>query len=392
MRILLVNDFYTPFLVGGAESAVRSLALGFKEHGHTVFVITSHISGTDSVQIIEGINVYRIGNFPAFQRSLCLASGTTPMRSPRKMVNEFEELLQQVSPDVIHFHNVWLLGPELLKVSGYRKGVTFHDYWPFCLRRSLIRVNGKPCTRPEKISCRLCQLRAPATLKGLDILHTDQRQREIETALATCHFFTAPSQFAAQQISHFNRLKVQVIHNCITPVEIPLDQPVDNPYVLFASRGTHVKGYDLMLKAFSRTDMKQYHLKIASNVPASNLPNVEVLGWQGPENIAKLISQATCVVVPSLWPENSPMVILEALNYGTPVLASRIGGIPELILEGDTGLLFEAGDMGSMIVAIKRCCKDKNLRQSAHHSGPRFIKEQFSFDRILMQWETLYAH
>jgi glycosyltransferase involved in cell wall biosynthesis len=392
MRIVLVNDFYNPFQVGGAESAVRSLALGFKERGHSVFVITAHIDGTNSVQIIEGINVYRIGSFPAFRRSLRLASGTTPMRSPRKMINEFKELLQQVSPDVIHFHNVWLLGIEILKVSGYRKGITFHDYWPFCLRRSLIRVNGKPCSSPGKIPCRLCQLRAPATLKGLDILHTDQRQRELETALATCHFFTAPSQFAANQISNFNRLKVQVIHNCITPVEVSLKRSVENPYVLYASRGTRVKGYDLILRAFSRADMKHYHLKVSSNVPPSNLLNVEVLGWQSPENIAKLISQATSVVVPSLWPENSPMVILESLNYGIPVIASRIGGIPELISDGETGLLFEAGDLESIVAAVKRCFDDEKLHQSAHHSGPRFVRDHFSRDRILSEWETLYAH
>ncbi|RPJ71185.1 MAG: hypothetical protein EHM20_14830, partial [Alphaproteobacteria bacterium] len=213
MQIILVNDFYSPHLVGGAESVIRSLALGFLKRGHSVSVITAHIQGTQLEEMVEGIRVYRIGDFPEIQKSICLASGTTAMKPIQKMINEYEKLLHYITPDVIHFHNVWLLGPDLVKVSGFRKGVTFHDYWPFCLRRSLMRVGEKPCLSPGKIPCRLCQLRAPATIEGLDIINTDQRQKDKLNALTNFNFYTAPSQFAAQQITHFSNLKVQVVHN-----------------------------------------------------------------------------------------------------------------------------------------------------------------------------------
>jgi glycosyltransferase involved in cell wall biosynthesis len=367
------------------------LALGFQKRGHTVYIITARRQGTERDQTIEGIRVFRIGNFPAIQKSNRLSSGSTPMKPSKKVVNEFEELLRQISPDVIHFHNIWLLGPDLLRVCGYRKGVTFHDYWPFCLRRSLMRINEKPCPGPGRISCRLCQLRAPANLEGLDILHTDHRQSETLTSLSTCDFFTAPSQFASQQISLFSGLNVRILHNSISPVNIIRKQQFENPYVLFASRATRIKGLNLILKAFSRTDLNPYYLKIACDIPTLNIPNVEVLGWQNPENIAKLISEAACVVVPSLWPENSPMLILEALHYGTPVIASRIGGIPELILDGETGILIQPGDLEGLVTAIKQCHKDKTLQQEAHVLGPKFILDHFSPESILSEWEQLYA-
>jgi glycosyltransferase involved in cell wall biosynthesis len=391
MRIILVNDFYSPFMIGGAESVVRSLAFGLQERGHTVIIITSHIQGTEQEQIVEGVQVYRIGNFPKINLSSRLASCPTPMKPSIQLVNEFENIVKNIAPDVIHFHNVWMLSPQLLYVAGYRKGVTFHDYWPFCLRRSLMRVNEKPCPKPGKLHCRLCQVVAASRLDELNILRTEHVQSDVTTALATCNFFTAPSQFAVQKISQFTGLNVRVVRNYVPRANYRREYPSKNPYVLFASRATHVKGIDLTIKAFSRKSLKDCKLRIASNISTNTNSNIEVVGWQNPDQIARFISEANCVLVPSIWPENSPMVILEALQCGTPIIASSIGGIPELIKEGVTGILIEPGNEKSLIRAVKRCWADTDIQRNAQEFGPKFIRQYFSPESVLPQLEGLYA-
>ncbi len=392
MRISLINDFYIPHSIGGAESLVSVLAAALIHFGHKVQIITSRIGGMSEREIIEGVEVRRIGKFPNLSRSVRLASGSVYSDVDPIMMEEFKQVLKDFTPDVLHYHNVWLLGPKLLTVEGYRKGVTFHDYWPFCLRRSLMRINNHPCDGPNKFHCRLCQLRSTANLKALDLIHTDMRRNDLVRFLKTCDFFTGPSSFLANVVSKHTNNKVRTINN-LYDFDHKTNDPIVGtpPYFLYASRGTRIKGFDLTVKVFSRNDMRYLHLKIASNKILHDRPNIEFMGWQSKESLHRLISGATAVIVPSLWPENSPMIILEALSLGVPVIASRIGGNPELVIHGETGLLFAPGDENSLTEAIKNCAEEPMLHQLTLQQGPSVIKKNFSPAKVIPELEDLYV-
>lgn len=404
MRIVLVNDFYSPHMVGGAETLVKSLAQACAARGHEVAVCTARTGGAAHRDTEGSIAIYRIGDFPPFRRSAILASGTAPSLLKPQTRADFDRVVLEFAPDVVHFHNVWLLGPPLIEHAanrGYRVGLTLHDYWPFCLRRSLTRVNWEPCPGPAPLACRACKLRAAATLRSLDLLHIERDREANRQVLAACDFVTAPSRFLAQQVSRNTGTLPSVVYNGV-PTEADLGAVGDRaeggggetaarePYLLFAGRATREKGYEHLLRVFARPEMQDYTLLVAGEAAESRLPNVRVLGKRPVEEVRRLMLGARAVVVPSVWPENCPMVVLEALSVGTPIVGSSIGGIPELLERGVTGLLVTAGDEVALAMALRGAWHDHALRASAAQHGPQVARNRFSQAVMVDAFERLY--
>jgi glycosyltransferase involved in cell wall biosynthesis len=378
---------------------VQALAHTLAERGHDVAICTARIGGLPSQSPDGGVTVRRIGRFPEFKRAVAIASGTAPSRPSRDTLADFAVALSELRPDVVHFHNPWLLGPGLIRAAvqpGVRVGVTLHDYWPVCVRRSMIRVDWQPCSGPDPFNCRLCRLRAPSTLRSLDLLGIEREMAGHAETLGACQFVTAPSQFVAERVSRGTGRRVEVVPN---GVALALPQPAactaqdTGAYVLFASRPTTVKGYGLALEAFGRPELRDYVLAVAGDParPGGTPPNVRVLGQQLPDRMGPIVAGASCVIVPSSWPENCPMIILEALSAGVPVVASRIGGIPELVEDGVTGLLVAPSDSTALASAVVRACTDDALRASARRSGPSAVAERFSMAAMTARLEGLYA-
>ena len=391
LRVLLVNDFYAPHMIGGAETLVQGLAAGLLTGGHTVAVATARLAGLPPQDVVAGVSIYRLGTFPAVTRATRVASGTAPGVLTVDTAQDFRAVLAAFRPDVVHFHNIWLLGPALVHLAPGRKGMTLHDYWPICVRRTLIRVTGQACSGPEPGACRLCRLRAPASWRSLNLPNIERERAAHAVLLAACDFVTAPSRFLAQQVAGADQTRIVVVPNGIA---LPGVCPVPGrqaAYVLFASRPVVEKGYAVALAAFASAELHDIQLYAAGDAPASAAANVRVLGQQTPAAMPALIAAAQCVVVPSLWPENCPMIILEALRAGVPVVASRIGGIPEIIEDGVTGLLVTPGDATALATAIRRACTDPILRTRAQQQGPQLVQDRFSLAIMLGHLERLYA-
>lgn len=103
-----------------------------------------------------------------------------------------------------------------------------------------------------------------------------------------------------------------------------------------------------------------------------------------------LMSRAACVVVPSLWPEPFGLVALEAQRLGTPVVASRVGGLAELVDDGKTGILVPPGDVQALVNGILFAC-DPHFQSTTRREGPKFVRENYSFEKTLNKWESVYA-
>jgi hypothetical protein len=122
MKVLLVNDFYSPHMVGGAETIVRTIAQTLSVRGHSVAICTARIGSLPAESIdSDSTRIFRVGSFPALPRSLAVASGSAPARLAPGTAAEFEAVLRMLQPDVIHFHNVWLLGPGVVLICSVSK-------------------------------------------------------------------------------------------------------------------------------------------------------------------------------------------------------------------------------------------------------------------------------
>lgn len=390
MRVLLVNDYYSPHMVGGAEVLVQGLAAGLRARGHEVRLITARIGNTKARECIAGIDVVRVGRFPGFSRAAMISSGTVPGRLSSTTTRDFHEALRSFRPDIVHFHNVWLLGPAIIRLVSCRKGITLHDYWPICVRRSMIRVNWRPCSGPGPVACRLCRLRAPADVRSLNLVTLEAERVDRMRTLAACDFMTAPSAFMAERLATSGDIRPVVIYNGVDAGGL-IGRPSQPPYALFAGRPTREKGYEIALRAFRLPSMRGYRLRVAAAVSHAGLSNVSILGQQPSSCMPRLIAGASCVIVPSIWPENCPMIVLEALRAGVPVVASRVGGIPELVADGETGILVPPGKVDDLAAGVRRCFEDGRLRRLTRHRGPAAIRERFSREQMLSRFEDLYV-
>lgn len=91
------------------------------------------------------------------------------------------------------------------------------------------------------------------------------------------------------------------------------------------------------------------------------IPNIEYVGFKTGDELIKLIKEAVCSVYPSIWYENCPLSVMESISYGTPVIGANIGGIPELIDDGKTGVLFEPGNVDDLVSKIRLIAENKAL-------------------------------
>jgi glycosyltransferase involved in cell wall biosynthesis len=134
------------------------------------------------------------------------------------------------------------------------------------------------------------------------------------------------------------------------------------------------KGIQVLLEAFQRVDGDKATLYIGGRGPLEGLvrevcrccPNIHYPGFVVGEEKKKLLQSADALVVPSLFQDPSPLVILEAQHYGLPVIASRVGGIPELVSDGETGILVDPQDSVQLHRAIERLIQDPGLWSSMH--------------------------
>ena len=144
----------------------------------------------------------------------------------------------------------------------------------------------------------------------------------------------------------------------------------DRGYALFAGRLSREKGLGVLLDAWR--ELAPWPLKIAGDGPLQatlaariveeNLP-IELLGMQSREDLWRWLAGANLLIVPSIWFEGMPLVVLEALAMGVPVIGSRIGGLGELLVDHACGLAFEPGDAKSLQVAARRVRDDAALRE-----------------------------
>jgi glycosyltransferase involved in cell wall biosynthesis len=391
MRIMLVSDHFDPYIIGGAETHLRLLADELTRRGHSVFVVTSRIGGDSERETRKGVRIIRIGHFSSFHQTVLAISGTAPANLSREIRSGFENALEEIRPEVVHFHNLWMLGPELISLPGCRKGLTIHDYWPICPRRSLIRVDWHVCPGPTWLDCRICRLRAPTTLRSFNLCSIEAERSMHRRLLGECGFVVAATQYVSDRVNAVLGIRPSVVSYGVRTETSFTGGKNDLSYALFAGRVTKAKGYSLLRRAFSRKDLQRYTLMVAGRAQPSRQTNVKILGWQSPETLSQTMASAACLVVPSIWPEPAGIVILEALRSGVPVVASRIGGIPELLVDGVTGILIPPGDVTALTDAVRRCFEDRELQIRARRMGPEVIRQRFFLPRKIDQLEDIYA-
>jgi glycosyltransferase involved in cell wall biosynthesis len=180
--------------------------------------------------------------------------------------------------------------------------------------------------------------------------------------------------------------KVRVIHNFVNPEAYPSARRRSQDYVLYFGRVERVKGIFTLLDAMAR--LPDIPLKVVGGGGAledarqyardRGLGNVELVGFKEGQALTDLIGGALCAVLPSQWHETFGLTSLESYVYSKPVVASRMGGIPEVVVHGDTGLLVPPGDPAALARAIRFLADDPDQAEAMGMAGNLLLRKRFS--------------
>lgn len=352
MRVLLVNKFLYP--KGGAETYTFKLGKTLEEHGHTV-----EYFGLENPKNIVG------NSEKAYVSDIDFTQGIRKnLRAPLRIVYSSEakkkisRVLYTFEPDVVHMNNIQFhLTPSvILAVEKYRKKTgrsvkivyTAHDYQLICPSHGLFdsdiniceRCLGGNYTHCLRTKC-MKNSRAKSFLAMLDAYYW-----KYSRAYSYIDTIICPSRFLKGKLDLQPRFagKTVAIHNFIAPEQSIAEKKGD--YVLEFGHLSADKGTLTLLEVAKRMPNVRFLFAGygAAEAEIAKVPNAEYVGFKTGDELKELIAKALCSVYPSKWYENCPFSVIESQMYGTPVIGSRMGGIPELIREGETGLLFEAGN------------------------------------------------
>lgn len=347
MKILLANKFY--YRRGGDCIYVLNLERMLKEHGHEVAVF--------AMDYPQNLPSEWSSFFPSEMTRL---KALTRPFGDNEVRKKFMSMLDSFRPDVVHLNNIHThLSPviaELAHCRGIRVVWTLHDYKLLCPRYDC-RLGGKEicerCFGDDKTPClrNTCMKGSMlASIIGWREAVTWNRKR-----LEACtDVFICPSRFMAEKMEEggFDKEKLVPMCNFIDTDLCRGDDYVGRgDYYCFVGRLSHEKGVRTLVNAAGRLP---YRLVVIGGGPleeelrAIGDKNIDFVGFKQWDEIKRLVGGARFSVIPSEWYENNPLSVIEAQCLGTPVLGARIGGIPELIEEGVSGMTFKSGDAAEL--------------------------------------------
>lgn len=373
MRIILVNKFH--YLKGGAETYYLTLGERLKAMGHEVAYFS--MRHPDNLPCAQESYFVTQREYNDLQNPLRAARDGFALVYSIEARRNFEALCEDFRPDIVHLNNVHrqitlsILDAPYLSEHRVPVVYTAHDYVTVCPNYLMLDGDGRICDeclrdgRYRHCIARRCVKgsRAKSALAALEASFNRMHRSNDRIDVAI-----APSMFMAGKLVEggWPTVKVRYMQNFVSDdvfahAEEDSADTTDwgSPYVLFFGRLSKEKGIGVLLDAFGRAlpDLPEgAHLVIAGDGPERGaLENcavgggrVEFVGYKTGRELRDLVAGAVVACCPSTWYENMPYSVVESLAEGTPVVGSRIGGIPEAVIEGRTGWLAEPGDARSL--------------------------------------------
>ncbi len=386
MRLLLTLHNFLPERLFGAEKACIAQMRELVRAGHTVGLFYAGNVAPSAAQLeelgIAGVALFRVGYRPTKAQVLI------SVRKPA-VERAFARALAAFRPDVVVFHHLVRLSlvlPVLARQAGVPSVYFLHDFYWVCPSYSLYAVDSDVCPGGSPLRCARCLFSSrfgrdcPPGLDGLAAAVLWARNWAVRRAVGAIDLFISPSaavprEMAARGLS-LAPLAVIPLGGDVGPVtahEVRHEAPRFG-YL----GGIHPKkGTDVLARAFAgdlgqRLTIRGFPDEVSRASFRASHP-----GFRGrlelfSPTLTDFYRDVDVFVVPSVWLENQPMVVIEAFSHGRPVLASRIGGLTEMFQEGKGGRFFEAGDSESLRQVAIELSEDLEAVRRLAETVPRW--------------------
>jgi len=359
MKIIICSNVYPPNFIGGAELVTHKQARVLQSLGHDVTVFAGELGGSSQRyecvrEKYDSLDVYRVHLSPEDYQA------NRVNFFHEEVEKHFSSLLANFSPDVVHMHNIIGLSLGLIHLSkkaGAKTVLTLHDHWGICYKNTLINHKGEICH--NYADCDKCM----PFIQSEDDLEIPMKIRKdyFDLQLKEVDMFISPSRYLAEVYiaAGFPPEKIEVIWNGIDVKRYSVVKKkragTDKVRFTFIGHFGRHKGIHILLDALTHINKYKFRVNLVGigeeldrfkqHVTKMGLQKSVVFwGRISNDKIKNIFRETDVLVLPSICPENHPGTITEAMSSRTPVIASNIGGIPEIVEDGTTGCLFEPGN------------------------------------------------
>jgi glycosyltransferase involved in cell wall biosynthesis/GT2 family glycosyltransferase len=372
-KILVVCDEYPP-VVGGAARNLQLLVERLRPRNEVV-VATAWQPNAPPFERMNGVPVHRLRD--ATTRLPWLSSDPHRHHAPPfpdpEAIWRLRRLIRDVRPDLVYAYG-WIATSAAAALLGRDIPMILatHDYGNFCAQFTLVR-KGSTCSGPAAAKCLDCAAssygRAKGTVAVGSVFGSHPLLRRKVTAVHGVSGFVAEINARELGLTGVPTAVIPNFHEerqaSAAPTALPAEVPRE-PFILFVGHLRQYKGLNHLLEAYRGLDDAPPLVAVGTrgaDTPTEFPANVTVLTYLPHETVMALWEKALFGVSPSVAPEAFPTVVHEAMSCGKPVVASNIGGYPDLIDDGENGLLVPPGDAASLAAAMARLIADQPLRE-----------------------------
>ncbi len=393
MRILFVNERLGHF--GGVEQNVALTAAALRARGHACFLAYGMRTGRDEATYAESFDG-------------CYACADLAANASVADARAMPDILEKTTPHAIYVHKAPRIAPFTAFQGAVRVVRMVHDH-DLCCPRSYkyYAWNGVICQHPAGWRCWLdaaFAARDRTSPFGIRWVSISQRIAEMRANWGL-DALLAGSRFMRHELiqNGFPPERVHIVPPCVHDQKEPATPVPEAPNILYVGQFLRGKGVDLLLQALARLKTPfQARLAGVGNAETSLrrlcadlglAHNVSFVGWLDNEGLNSLYQWAKIVAVPSRWAEPFGMVGIEAMQRGRPVVAFDVGGIPDWLTDGETGLLVRELDPACLAAAIETLLNDAPRAADMGRNAREHVARRFGFAQYVDSIERhLGAH
>ena len=401
MHVVLANKFLYPR--GGAERAVLRLGAALQARGHQV----SWFGMQHPDNRVEGEHVELVRHRDYHAQGAARFRDAASMLYSWEARRRFAALLERARPDVVHVHNIYhQLTPSILDAARQRAlpvVMTVHDYKLVCPRYDMLR-RGQPCdacVEDGPVAC--VRYRCGGSLARSILLASESALHRSRGSYDAVQRFLTPSRFllGVLQRAGWETHRLQHLPNFAPTPQAPEPHAETERHperFVFAGRLSAEKGLGTLVEALRTLGrgnavlcgtgpLEESLRQAARALPVGRL---EVRGPLAPELLWHEMRRSAFTVLPSECFENAPLAILEAMLQGRAVLASNLGGIPELVEDGVTGMLVEPGDVAAWVAALETAMSAPERLRAMGVKAQQRVVAHFDLEHHVSALESVY--
>ncbi len=409
MRICHASNFLTGChqKCGGAEMACYLVAKGLEERGISNLVMTLKHDRENTIKFAKGIKSMEdfIGKKKGRFYKVLIPFDPIVYFSAKKVFEEFK-------PSILHLHNFSFLSLFLILAARRMKipiVYSVYDYWTMCPTETLERPDGGSCEQFHGVQCRKCFEKR--RFAGLQSLLTLARKPIFNWFLKQISMFITLSENSKGILIRYGvpAEKIQTIRlPTIEKTSVKIPKKIEDNSIFFAGWIEKRKGVHILMRAMAKVvekipKAKLYALGMHTNeketaevreiIKEANFEkNVFFTTERVPaEDFEEIFSKSSIVAVPEQWVNMSPVILFEAMSFSKPIVASRIGGIPEFVKDGFNGKLIEPKDIDRWADAICSLLGDKRLLEKMRINAGKMFKEVYDKEKTLKELIELYT-